>query len=83
MDDRTQANIMNARALASLPGEELHRYKGQIALIADGTVEGYFTTAREALEAGFRKFGRSLFSVTRVETQPVSVGFTDCADYPG
>jgi hypothetical protein len=58
------------------------RHRDQYALLVEGRVEDYFSTNREALSAGHRLHGKRTFSVMRVEPQPVSVGFTDCADYP-
>lgn len=76
-------HVVNLMALSNLPQEEVEAHRGEFALMHNGVVESYHETKREALKAASAKYRRGQFSVQRVEPQPIDMGFTDCAAYPG
>lgn len=71
----------NSIALARLPKEEIDTHRGEYAIIVDGKVCAYHASNREALLEAHRRFAMMHFSVRKVETQPVDVGFIDLGDY--
>ncbi|WP_353198151.1 hypothetical protein [Sandarakinorhabdus sp.] len=54
---------------------------GQYVLLRDGQCAGLFNTAIEAFGAGEEKFEDGLFSVQKVESKAVDLGFFSHAGY--
>jgi hypothetical protein len=82
MSAQNSIHFINACAFAQLPRDIVEAHFGEFAVLANGKVESYHATNREALIAASRRFPAGTFSVQRVEPQPVDMGFADCANYP-
>ena len=60
----------------------LNRYKaeaerdhnGEVALMVDGEIKGYFPTASDAYTAGHDQYGLGNFSIQQIGAAPVDLG---------
>ena len=55
------------------PEAERH-HKGEVALMVDGEIEGYFPTASEAYTAGHDQYGLGNFSIQQIGANPIDLG---------
>lgn len=69
----------NSVALSRLSPLELDQHRGEFAVLIDGEVRSFYKSNREAIIAAREKYGRTHFSVCRVEPLPADVGFIDFA----
>ena len=60
--------LENHKALA-----ERH-HKGEVALMVDGEINGYFPTASDAYTAGYEQYGLGNFSIQQIGADPIDLG---------
>ena len=65
----------NYDAFMRMLGTLLTEHRDQLALMRDGQIIGFYSTPREALEAGTEKFSDGVFSIQEVTDEPIDLGF--------
>lgn len=76
---RTREIKRNFQAFEGLLIELTLKSPGQFALMSNGELVGVYSGAFEALKEGDRKFGDGNFSVQRIVTRPLDLGFLSYA----
>lgn len=69
----------NFQAFEGLLAELVQKNAGQFALMSNGELVGVYPDAFEALRDGDRRFGDGNFSVQRIVTRPLDLGFLSYA----
>ena len=49
-------------------------HKGEVALMVDGAIKGYFPTASDAYTAGCEQHGLGNFSIQQIGADPIDLG---------
>ena len=49
-------------------------HKGEVALMVDGEIKGYFPTSSDAYTAGHDQYGLGNFSIQQIGAAPIDLG---------
>ncbi len=69
----------NNAAFLRLDRSIFKKHYGEFALLADGELCDFFKTINDALDRAAELGHRGKYSIMRVESQPIDMGFFDCA----
>jgi hypothetical protein len=75
LDSREAEIRRNYEFFKSVVASLLPEHAGEVALIHERKIVGYFETASEAVTEGTGRFGNLPFSVQRVINRPIDLGF--------
>ena len=73
-DATSQVESNHAIYLKKYKPEAERHHKGEVALMVDGEIEGYFPTASEAYTAGHDQYGLGNFSIQQIGANPIDLG---------
>ncbi len=73
-DAASQVESNYAIYLKNYKAEAERDHKGEIALMVDGEIRGYFQTASDAYTAGHDQYGLGNFSIQQIGADPVDLG---------
>lgn len=72
---RTQEIERNFEAFQDKVGAFLPSKEGKYALMHSESIEGFFDSLLEAIQQGHRRFSDGVFSIQRVTTVPLDLGY--------
>ena len=73
-DPTSQVESNHAIYLRKYKAEAEKYHKGEVALMVDGEIKGYFPTASDAYIAGHDQYGLGSFSIQQVGADPIGLG---------
>ena len=73
-DATSQVESNYAIYLKNYRAEAERDHKGEVALMVDGEIKGYFPTASDAYISGHDQYGLGNFSIQQIGADPVDLG---------
>ena len=73
-DTTSQVDSNHAIYLKKYKAEAERHHKGDVALMVDGEIKGYFPTASGAYTAGYEQYGLGRFSIQQIGADPIDLG---------
>lgn len=73
-DPTSQVESNHAIYLSRYKAEAERHHMGEVALMVDGEIKGYFPTASAAYTAGHDRYGLGNFSIQQIGAEPIDLG---------